>query len=109
MTSLPSRHPPAEYRLHVTSLPARLRHQAEATLMANWRGASTVPTSTLYPHQWSWDSAFVVIGLAHHDPQRAQAELRSLFAAQWSNGMVPHIAFDASAAGYFPGPDECLL
>jgi hypothetical protein len=106
MTSLPSRHPPAEHRLHVTSLPARLRHQAEATLMANWRGASTVPTSTLYPHQWSWDSAFIAIGLAHLNTGRAWSELVSLFRAQWTDGRVPQIVFNRSVPedAYFPGP-----
>ena len=35
---------------------------SQAVLDANWTGASTVSSRTLYPHQWSWDSAFISIG-----------------------------------------------
>ncbi|WP_327653160.1 MGH1-like glycoside hydrolase domain-containing protein [Micromonospora aurantiaca] len=85
---------------------ARLRRLALATLDANWEHDHTVPSRTLYPHQWSWDSAFIAIGLAHVRPDRAWRELRTLFAAQWVDGRVPHIVFNpASRAGpYFPGP-----
>lgn len=60
----------------------------------------------LYPHQWGWDAAFVAVGLAHVDVPRACRELDTLFAGQWRNGMVPHIVFDPSETGYFPGPDQ---
>ena len=85
---------------------ARLRRLALATLDANWEHDHTVPSRTLYPHQWSWDSAFIAIGLAHVRPDRAWRELRTLFAAQWVDGRVPHIVFNpASRVGpYFPGP-----
>lgn len=82
-----------------------LMEQARAVLTANWIGASTRPSPRLYPHQWSWDSAFIAIGYAHYDQERAQQELRSLFAAQWSNGLLPHIVFNPAASAYFPGPD----
>ncbi len=79
---------------------------ARAVLDANWTGASTVPSRTLYPHQWSWDSAFIAIGRSRYDQATAERELESLFAAQWSNGMLPHIVFspDARDADYSPGP-----
>lgn len=79
---------------------------ARAVLAANWRGRHTVPSGRLYPHQWSWDSAFIAIGLARVDQQRAQLELASLFGAQWRDGRVPHIVFDPDtpADAYFPGP-----
>jgi hypothetical protein len=32
-------------------------------------------------------------------------ELESLFAAQWSDGRVPHIVFNPNARDYFPGPE----
>jgi hypothetical protein len=32
-------------------------------------------------------------------------ELEHLFAAQWSDGRVPHIVFDPSVPDYWPGPD----
>ncbi len=79
---------------------------ARAVLAANWRGRHTVPSARLYPHQWSWDSAFIAIGLARVDSPRAQLELATLFGAQWPDGRVPHIVFDPDtpADAYFPGP-----
>ncbi|MGV9573680.1 MGH1-like glycoside hydrolase domain-containing protein [Streptomyces nigra] len=29
-----------------------------------------MPARSLYPHQWSWDSAFIAIGLRHVSPLR---------------------------------------
>jgi glucosylglycerate hydrolase len=74
-------------------------------LRANDVGGWTKPAPRLYPHQWSWDSAFIAIGLAHLDPARAIEELERLFAAQWSDGRVPHIVFDPNVPDYWPGPD----
>ncbi|TDT27522.1 hypothetical protein EV562_11634 [Streptomyces sp. BK208] len=84
-----------------------LRRGAARVLLDNWTGASTVPSRTLYPHQWSWDSAFVAIGLRHLSVRRAQRELESLLAAQWADGRVPHIVFnpDLPHGAYFPSPD----
>jgi hypothetical protein len=84
-----------------------LRRLARDTLAANWEHDHTVPSRTLYPHQWSWDSAFIGIGLAHVDPARAWRELRTLFTAQWADGRVPHIVFNAAlpVGSYFPGPE----
>jgi hypothetical protein len=59
----------------------------------------------LYPHQWSWDAAFIAIGIAHHDPDRALREIEHLFDAQWRDGRVPHIVFDPRVPDYWPGPD----
>jgi hypothetical protein len=80
---------------------------AAAVLLGNWTGTSTVPSRTLYPHQWSWDSAFVAIGLRHLSPRRAQRELEMLLGAQWGDGRIPHIVFNPAVphAAYFPGPD----
>ncbi len=73
----------------------------------NWTGSSTVPSRSLYPHQWSWDSAFIAIGLRHLSPLRAQTELETLLAAQWGDGRIPHIVFNPSVPldAYFPSPD----
>ncbi|MFC5654410.1 MGH1-like glycoside hydrolase domain-containing protein [Streptomyces nogalater] len=81
--------------------------RAARVLAANWTGASTVPSRKLYPHQWSWDSAFIAIGLRHVSPARAQTELETLLAAQWADGRVPHIVFNPSVPldAYFPSPD----
>ncbi|MEU4746304.1 hypothetical protein AB0G02_38395, partial [Actinosynnema sp. NPDC023658] len=85
---------------------ADLRRQAAATLLRNWRGSATVPTTALYPHQWSWDSAFIAIGLAHLSPRRAFTELTSVHGAQWRDGRVPQIVFNPAVPedAYFPGP-----
>ncbi len=78
---------------------------AARVLRENDLGGWTKPAPRLYPHQWSWDSAFHAIGLAHLDPGRALAELEHLFRAQWTDGRVPHIVFDPHVAGYWPGPE----
>jgi hypothetical protein len=85
---------------------ASLDRAARRVLAANWRRGATVPAGGLYPHQWSWDSAFIALGLRHFSPVRAQRELESLFGAQWADGRVPHIVFDplVPADAYFPGP-----
>ncbi|RKN11948.1 MGH1-like glycoside hydrolase domain-containing protein [Streptomyces radicis] len=82
-------------------------NDARRVLSGNWTGCSTVPSRTLYPHQWSWDSGFVAIGLRHLSPVRAQSELESLLAAQWADGRVPHIVFNPAVplTAYFPSPD----
>lgn len=84
---------------------------AVTTLTDNWWHDHTVPSRTLYPYQWSWDTGFIAIGLAHVAPERAWHDLRTLFEAQWADGRVPHIVFDAAPAAadngrerYFPGP-----
>ncbi|MET9107398.1 hypothetical protein ABZX29_12540 [Streptomyces zhihengii] len=84
-----------------------LRRGAARVLIDNWTGVSTVPSRTLYPHQWSWDSAFIAIGLRHLSARRAQQELESLLNAQWADGRIPHIVFNPAVAhsAYFPSPD----
>ncbi|GAA0316523.1 hypothetical protein NE235_15170 [Actinoallomurus spadix] len=80
---------------------------AARVLDANWTGAATVPSPGLYPHQWSWDSAFIGLGLAHHRPDRARTEFLSLFRGQWATGLLPHIVFHTTEPrhAYFPGPE----
>lgn len=75
-------------------------------LRGNDRGGWTRPSPSLYPHQWSWDAAFIALGWARLDAGRAVDELRHLFRGQWATGMVPHIVFDPDAAdgSYEPGP-----
>lgn len=83
-----------------------LARAAITVLGQNWHGHSTVPSRSLYPHQWSWDSAFIALGLRHWAPRRAATELLSLFGAQWADGRVPHIVFNPAVPdeAYFPGP-----
>ncbi|RAJ70092.1 hypothetical protein K378_01253 [Streptomyces sp. Amel2xB2] len=85
----------------------RLRRGAHRVLLGNWTGASTVPSHGLYPHQWSWDSAFIAVGLRHLSPVRAQREVETLLGGQWADGRIPHIVFNSRVpyGAYFPGPD----
>ncbi len=91
---------------------AKLGGRAAGVLRGNDMGSWTMASAHLYPHQWSWDSAFIAIGWAHLDVRRAMTELEQLFAAQWSTGMVPHIVFRAGQdKPYFPGPEwwDCAV
>ncbi len=84
---------------------ARLTAAATRVLGENWRGTYTVPAGGLYPHQWSWDSAFIAIGLRHISPRRAQQEIESLLGAQWDDGRLPQIVFAPGRDDqYSPGP-----
>jgi hypothetical protein len=83
---------------------ARLDARAAEILIRNDRGGYTVPNGRVYPFQWNWDSAFVSLGFAALDLDRAWRELETLFAGQWDDGFLPHIIFWNDDAGYFPGP-----
>lgn len=91
---------------NVTSALGKLQTAALRVLRGNDLGRSTKPAPQLYPHQWSWDSAFIAIGLAYHDLDRALVELETLFQSQWKDGRVPHIVFNPDAVDYFPGPQR---
>jgi hypothetical protein len=78
---------------------------ARAVLANNDRGGYTVPADRLYPFQWNWDSAFVAMGFAAFDVDRAFRELERLVEGQWSDGMIPHVIFHAPSDTYFPGPE----
>ena len=81
-----------------------LSDAARAILRRNDRGGYTVPTPGLYPYQWNWDSAFVALGFAEFDRDRAWQEIETLVSGQWDDGMIPHIIFHQEDPGYFPGP-----
>ncbi|MCQ6272949.1 glycogen debranching protein [Pseudarthrobacter sp. R1] len=83
-----------------------LRSAAIEVLRLNDLGTMTSAAPNLYPHMWSWDAAFVAIGLARTSVPRAVTELRTLLNAQWSTGMIPHIVFSDNDTGYFPGFDR---
>ncbi len=82
--------------------------RAAEVLRRNDMGGWTKAAPDLYPHQWSWDSAFIAIGLAQLDTGRAARELTTLFEHQWATGKVPHIVFNQKAPpeSYFPGPEH---
>lgn len=103
--TVPSAEPAPAY--DPPSADGALRAGAARVLEDNWTGTSTVPSRALYPHQWSWDSAFIAIGLRHISPSRAQTELETLLDAQWADGRIPHIVFNPAVPldAYFPSPD----
>src|ERR687891_845036 len=82
----------------------RLAAGAREVLRQNDMGGWTRAASDLYPHQWSWDTGFIAIGLASLDTRRAARELLTLFQHQWKTGKVPHIVFNPEAPpdSYFP-------
>jgi hypothetical protein len=82
-----------------------LIRQAKLVLDFNWTGEYTKPGPRLYPHQWSWDSAFIAIGYSRYDQDRATKELSHLFESQWANGLLPQIVFNPEFDRYFPGID----
>ncbi|MBT8218395.1 MAG: glycoside hydrolase [Bacteroidia bacterium] len=81
------------------------KEEALKLLDANWTGRFTKPSPNLYPHQWNWDAGFIALGNAQHDLSRVITEYRSLFAGQWSNGLLPHIVFGPPTGHYFPEQD----
>src|ERR671933_1938676 len=82
--------------------------RATGVLRRNSIKSWTKPAPALYPHQWSWDSAFIALGLAHVDNHRATSELETLFESQWATGKVPHIVFNPEAPprSYFPDAER---
>ncbi len=99
------RHMSSDEHVDVDDRIAALAQRAKQVLEDNDRGSYTVPTAKLYPFQWNWDSAFVALGWAQFDRERAWLEVETLLSAQWPSGMVPHIVFWAEQDTYFPGPD----
>src|SRR5918992_1439156 len=88
--------------------PAEVNPLAAGVLRRNSLESWTRPAPSLYPHQWSWDSAFIALGLAHLDNRRAAQELETLFASQWATGKLPHVVFNPEAPprSYFPDAER---
>ena len=61
-----------------------MREAAVDVLRRNDLGRVTSAAPDLYPHQWSWDAAFVAIGLSRVDVPRDRR------AAQPAGGPVEH-------------------
>ena len=49
------------------------------------------PSSTTYPFQWWWDSAFIAVALLHVDPELAKQEIRCLLQGARPDGFMPHM------------------
>src|SRR5919199_1405606 len=100
--------PPEEQSASDDGGSSRVNPQAVGVLRRNSLKSWTKPAPSLYPHQWSWDSAFIALGLAHLDDRRAAQELETLFSGQWATGKLPHIIFnpDAPPKSYFPDAER---
>ncbi|MFJ9623292.1 MGH1-like glycoside hydrolase domain-containing protein [Streptomyces sp. NPDC101181] len=83
-----------------------LAARAAYVLRGNDLGSMTAAAPRLYPHMWSWDAAFISVGIAQLSVERALTELETLLGAQWRTGMLPHIVFSPRSTGYFPGPER---
>ena len=80
-----------------------LRSLCEQTLSQNWLEgirpgdrapfAYTRPSPGHYQWQWYWDSSFAAIAWRRFDPARSEQELRTLLAAQRSDGFIGHTIF----------------
>ena len=62
--------------LQAPSDPQLLRERAEAVLRDNDLGTMITAAPRLYPHMWSWDAAFVAMGLTRLSVPRAVQEMR---------------------------------
>ena len=75
-----------------------IKKQYLSILKSNQRSANgfryTIPSSSVYPHQWLWDSCFhAIIYSKFREFDYAKDEIRSLLSAQWENGMIPHMIY----------------
>ena len=103
---LPLRERPPGARRPVRLTSQLLAARAAYVLRGNDLGTMTSAAPRLYPHMWSWDAAFVAVGLARLSVPRAVQEVDTLLGAQWGDGMIPHIVFNPDSTGYFPGPER---
>ena len=74
-----------------------VRAGARAVLEGAWRDAVgyTVPSTTVYPFQWLWDSCFHAVTWAVlGEGDRARRELSHLFRTQSPLGFVPHVDYE---------------
>ena len=60
----------------------------------------------LYPHQWSWDAACIAMGYARWNQERAETELRSLFAGQWRERAAAAHRLHGRTRGTSPAPSS---
>ena len=79
-----------------------LRESAVEVLRGNDLGTMTTAAPRLYPHLWSWDAAFVAIGLGHSSPCPGRSRSCStLLGAQWARDAAAHRLLGPDH-GYFP-------
>ena len=67
----------------------QLAARAGQVLRQSDLGDRTRAAPNLYPHHWSWDSAFIAIGLAHLSTRCAAKELLALFETPFFRCVFP--------------------
>jgi putative isomerase len=82
----------------------RLGVKTIETLMSNWKSAALgLPVEGVFPSFngfngfWAWDSWKEAAGITHFNPELAKNTIRSMFAMQEGNGMIPDVIFNAPA------------
>ena len=82
-----------------------LARRALEVLDANWLGHGTRP-SRLYPHQWSWDSACIAIGVRTLEPgSRRDASFARCSRASGRTASSRTSSSPTGSGRYFPGPE----
>lgn len=79
----------------------QIRSAALGVLESAWRADRGYcwPNADVYPHLWLWDSCFHSIAWASLDDTRAVVELEQVMRKQFQNGFLPHMVYEAPAAG----------
>lgn len=57
----------------------------------SWEYVYICPSTSVYPHQWLWDSCFHAIVMARFDQRVAKAELTTLLSTIRPDGFIPHL------------------
>lgn len=91
------------------------RSLALGIMNRHWSDAHqyTRPNPQVYPQRWLWDSCFhCLIWLALGAPDRALAEMETVFRSQEAGGFVPHVAYyepSAEAAALWGRDDRSTI
>lgn len=88
--------------------PEQLVAASRAVLEASWLATEGFcpPNTTVYPHQWLWDSCFHAIAWTALGDERGLVELAACFEAQLPNGFVPHIRYLSPNTDRGPNPNR---
>jgi hypothetical protein len=83
-----------------------LRLQVRRLMESHWddQRGYCVPSPTVYPHLWLWDSCFHAVIWAHLHDLRATRELEAVLEGQLCSGFVPHMRFGGEPPDTWLGP-----
>lgn len=63
-----------------------------------------MPALSKYVGIWNWDSCFHALAFRHLDVELARNQLRTILAAQLSNGMIPDVVYDEGVVAEIDHP-----